>query len=140
MDKLEAYLFLFKDNFITSLMFIPKESYATDAMTMLGGYNLYVVLLVSLIASVLGLCCNWILGFFVRKFERVAYLQHRIDSLSSAEEFFNRKGKWILLFAFVPMWGALFTTAAGVMRYKFMHFCILVLFSKFIGLAIKIFF
>lgn len=140
MDKLEAYLFLFKDNLITSLMFIPKESYAADAMIMLGGYNPYVVLIVSLIASVIGLSCNWLLGSFIRKLERISYLNHRIDSLSSAENFFNQKGKWILLFSFVPMWGALFTTAAGVMRYRFVHFLILVSFSKFIGLAIKIFF
>ena len=57
-----------------------------------------------------------------------------------AEDFFNRKGKWILLLAAIPFWGPLFAVSAGILRYRLFHFLILVGFSKFIGQAINIFF
>ncbi len=140
MDELTAYIFLFNDSFLTSLMFIPRHSYATDVMIMLGIYNPYLVFVISFVASVIGLTLNWVLGTLIRRLEILKALAHRVDSLKTAEDFFNLKGKWILLLSTIPLWGALLTTAAGVLRFKLSHFIILVSFSKFIGLAIQIFF
>jgi len=121
-------------------MFVPRHSYATDVMVMLGVYNPYLIFIVSFIASVMGLILNWVFGTFVRKLETLEAFAHRAQFLKTAENFFNIKGKWILLLATIPLWGALLTTAAGVLRFKLSHFIILVSFSKFIGLAIQIFF
>ncbi len=140
MDDLQAYMFLFNDTFITSLMFVPRFAYAYDVMVQVGGYNPYLVFIVSLIASVIGLIINWVFGTFFRKLEAIDAFAHRSESLNKAELFFSKKGKWILLLSMIPFWGALFTTAAGVLRYKLSHFIILVTFSKFIGLALNIFF
>lgn len=140
MDSYQAYAFLFSDSFLTSLLFIPRLPYAYEVMIQLGDYNPYLVLIVGLVASVVGAMINWIMGLFIRKLEKHTAFAHRVDPLNKAEDFFIRKGKWILLLSMVPFWGALFTTAAGVMRYRLAHFLILVIFSKFIGLAINIFF
>lgn len=140
MDSYQAYAFLFNDSFLTSLLFVPRLPYAYDVMVALGDYNPYIVLIISLLASVLGFTVNWIMGLFIRRLEKHSAFAHRAAPLNKAEDFFARKGKWILLLAMIPFWGALFTTAAGVLRYRLFHFLILVTFSKFIGLAINIFF
>ena len=140
MDDLQAYLFLFYDSFMTSLIFIPKTPYAVDVMTLLGIYNPYLIFIVSLIASVFGSILNWLLGTFIRKLEKFERFADRVDDFNGAENFFNQKGKWILLLSTIPLWGPFFTIGAGILRYRLFHFIILVTFSKFIGLAIAIFF
>ena len=140
MDNVQAYSFLFNDAFLTSLIFVPRLSYAADVMLTLGMYNPYMILIVSLIANITGCMINWIIGFFMRKLETLERFSDRIESFQTAEKFFNRKGKWILLLSAIPFWGALFTTAAGVLHLRISHFFILVAFSNFIGLAIKLFF
>lgn len=140
MDNFQAYIMLFQDSFITSLMFVPRTAYVSDVMITIGDYNAYLIFIVSFIAGVIGLSVNWMFGRIVRKLERFEFFSDRIEALINMEEFFNKKGKWILLLAVIPLWGALLTTAAGVMRYRFSHFLILISFSKFIGLAIEIFF
>ena len=140
MDNLQAYIFLFNDSLLTSLMFVPRTSYATDVMVMLGNYNPYLIFIISFIASIIGLSINWIFGSFIRKLERLERFASRLESLQIAENFFNRRGKWILLLSAFPLWGALLTTGAGVLRFNLFHFLILVSFSKFIGLAFQIFF
>ncbi|MEK6733499.1 MAG: VTT domain-containing protein [Pseudomonadota bacterium] len=140
MDNIHAYMQLFNDSLYTSLMFVPKTPYVAETMSMLGVYNPYIILIVSFIANMIGVTLNWVLGMFARKLENLRSFSHRVNSLKKAEDFFGRKGKWVLLFSFVPLWGALLTTAAGVLNYRYFHFFILVSFSKFIGLAIDIFF
>lgn len=140
MDNLQAYLFLFNDSFITSLICVPRTSYASDAMLAFGIYNRYLILIVSLLAKVIGGIINWVIGSYIRKLEKLEQLSDRVESFSRGEDFFNRKGKWILLLTGIPFWGALFTTIAGVLRLRFSHFIILIVFSQFIAIAIDIFF
>lgn len=140
MNDLQAYTFLFNDSFLTSLIFIPRLSYAVDVMLTFGKYNVVLIFIISLLANIVGCIINWILGMFIRKLENFEKFSDRVAVLKKSEIFFNSKGKWILLFSAVPFWGALFTTAAGVLHYRLSHFIILVSFSNFIALAIKIFF
>lgn len=140
MDNLQAYLLLFNDCFLTSLIIVPRLPYAIDVMTMLGTYNHYIIFIISFISSIMGLVVNWVIGLFLRRLETLERFSDRIDSFKRAEKFFNNKGKWILLLSAIPFWGALFTVSAGVLRLNLAQFIILVSFSKFIGLALIIFF
>jgi len=140
MDDFQAYMFLLNDSILGSLIFVPRSTYAAEVMLILGKYNPYIILMVSLLGAVMGSILNWIIGRFVRKMEKIEKFSNRVEALGKAEVFFNKKGKWILLLSMIPLWGALFTTAAGVLRYNFFHFLILVTFSKFIGFSIAIFF
>lgn len=139
MDNIQAYTFLFNDSFLTSLIFVPRLSYAADVMRSFD-YNSFLIFIISLIGSIIGSIINWIIGIFIRKLEKFEQLADRVDVFKRAEVFFNNKGKWILLLSAVPFWGALFTVAAGVLHYRISHFIILVTFSNFMGLALKIFF
>jgi membrane protein YqaA with SNARE-associated domain len=137
MSSLEMYMTLLNDSILGSLMFVPGSSYVGDVMVILGKYNPYIILLISLFGSLIAVSINWVIGRFVRKLNMFASREH---VLSKAELFFNAKGKWLLLFSMIPLWGALFTTAAGVLRFSFFHFLILVTFSKFVGFSLAIFF
>ena len=139
MDHFDAYIFLFNDSFITSLILNARLSYATDVMLMLGNYESLLIFIITFAASILGLVINWIFGTFIRKLEKLERFSDRVDALSKGEIFFRQKGKWILLLSAVPFWGALFTTAAGVMRFNFIQFLALVSISKFIALFIKVY-
>lgn len=140
MDNLQAYVFLFNDSLLTSLIVIPRLPYAADVMLTLQTYNPYLIFIISLIGNIIGCVINWVLGMGFRKLEKLESLAERISTLKNAEIFFNKKGKWILLLSAVPFWGALFTTAAGVLHFRMSHFLILIIFSNFIGQALKIFF
>ncbi len=136
MDDFQAYIFLLNDSILSSLVFIPSSSYAGEVMLALGSYNPYFILIMSLVGSIIGASINWLIGSLLRKLEG---LGSKTEALNQAEVFFNAKGKWILLLSMIPVWGALFTTAAGVLRFSFAHFLILVTFSKFIGLSFAVF-
>jgi membrane protein YqaA with SNARE-associated domain len=140
MDNLHAYLFLLSDSFFTSLMFIPRLAYVGDSMIALGGFNAYLVFIISFIAGVAGSCVNWVFGLYFRKLENIRTFAGRQSALLKAESAFNRKYKWILLLSCIAFWGPLFNCIAGVLRFRFSHFLILVAFSKFVGLSIDIFF
>lgn len=140
MDQLQAYSFLFNDSLQSSLLFIPRLPYALDSMLAFNSYNPYIILIISFFANIIGSSINWILGILCRRLETLERFAHRIDSFKKAENFFNQKGKWILLLAAVPLWGSFFTTVAGALRLNFSQFIILVSFSYFIGLTIQIFF
>jgi membrane protein YqaA with SNARE-associated domain len=137
MENFQAYIFLLNDSILGSLMFVPGASYAGDVMSILGRYNLYYILIISLVGSIIGASLNWLIGSLLRK---IKLFSSREEVLEKAEVFFNKKGKWILLLSMIPLWGALFTTAAGVLRFNFKHFLILVIFSKFVGFSLAIFF
>ncbi len=140
MDDFQAYMFLFNDSLFTSLVFVPRFALAADVMVGVGGYNSYLVFIVSYIASMIGFLLNWVFGIFIRKLEKTSTFAYRVETFQKAEDFFNKKGKWILLLAAIPFWGPLFAVSAGILRYRLFHFLILVGFSKFIGQAISIFF
>lgn len=137
MNHFQAYLALLNDTILHSLIFVPGSAYVGDVMVLLGGYNLYLILMFSLIGSVIGSSVNWIIGFFLRK---IKFSKTEDKIFSRAEKFFQNKGRWILLLSAVPLWGCLFTTAAGIARFSYFHFLIMVTFSHFIGLSLTIFF
>ena len=54
MDHFDAYIFLFNDSFITSLILNARLSYATDVMLMLGNYESLLIFIITFAASILG--------------------------------------------------------------------------------------
>ena len=52
------------------------------------------------------------------------------EQIEKSSKWFNRFGKWSLLFAWVPIIGDPLTLAAGLFRVKFIEFLILVMIGK----------
>ncbi|AYJ79185.1 hypothetical protein AN286_03155 [Aliarcobacter cryaerophilus ATCC 43158] len=136
-----TYLILFISAFASATL-IPLGSEALLIYNIKEGLNIYTLLFVATFGNVLGSCLNYYLGL-----NGVDYLvdkklvkQKYIDS---SKKYFDRFGAFSLLFAWLPIIGDPITFIAGVLRYDFRKFIVLVIISKlsrylFIVLVIKL--
>ena len=136
-----TYLILFISAFASATL-LPLGSEALLIYNIKEGLNIYTLLFVATFGNVLGSCLNYYLGL-----NGVDYLvdkklvkQKYIDS---SKKYFDRFGAFSLLFAWLPIIGDPITFIAGVLRYDFRKFLVLVVISKFsrylfIALVIKL--
>ncbi|MBF0186315.1 MAG: DedA family protein [Magnetococcales bacterium] len=82
------------------------------------------------LGNVLGACLNWGLGFWGISFLERRWFPVNRQEIRKAEERFQRYGAWSLLLAWVPVIGDPLTVIAGVLRYSFWRFLILVTLGK----------
>ena len=93
------------------------------------GYSPLSLLLAATTGNTLGSVVNYVLGrkgvdFLLQK----KYLDQR--SLERADAIFGRFGGWALLFSWVPLIGDAITLVAGVLKYDFRYFLLLVFLAK----------
>jgi membrane protein YqaA with SNARE-associated domain len=123
------YISLFFSSLISATLF-PMGSEALLIYDLLEGYNLYLLIFVATIGNSLGACVNYLFG---RKGED--YLEEKKilskKSLDRAKNFFDKYGAWSLLLSWVPIIGDPITFIAGVLKYNFKYFLLLVTFAKF---------
>ena len=124
-----TYLILFISAFASATL-LPLGSEALLIYNIKEGLNIYTLLFVATFGNVLGSCLNYYLGL-----NGVDYLvdkklvkQKYIDS---SKKYFDRFGAFSLLFAWLPIIGDPITFIAGVLRYNFRKFLVLVVISKF---------
>jgi membrane protein YqaA with SNARE-associated domain len=119
MTEFSPYFFLFKDVFASNLLLVPPAEYAADTMLIFGTYNKYSIFSIAIFAALFSSVINFYIGMGFRHLEKYDFLKDRSDSLKEAEEFFiEKKLIFLLLLAFVPLWGTFLTCAAGVFRSK----------------------
>jgi membrane protein YqaA with SNARE-associated domain len=92
--------------------------------------NPFILLGVATFGNTLGSIVNYWLGFKGEEYLlRKNYL--KIEKLAKAERFFNRYGGYSLLFSWMPIIGDPITFVAGILKYDFKRFLILVALAKF---------
>lgn len=123
-----TYLTLFLTALISATLF-PMGSEALLLYNLNQNYNIYLLLIVASIGNTLGSVINYFLGlkgseFLIsKKFVKEKYLL-------SSEKYFNRYGSISLLFSWLPIVGDPLTFIAGVLKYNFFKFLIIVLIAK----------
>lgn len=124
-----VYLTLFFSAFL-SATFFPFGSEAVLIYDILQGYNIYYLLLFATIGNTLGSVVNYVLGYKGEEFlERKNLLKRgKIDKYI---KFFSKYGGVTLLLAWAPIIGDPLTFIAGILKYDFKKFLILVAISKF---------
>ena len=124
------YLSLFSISFLAATI-LPLSSELTLAGLMAtSSYDNLFLLLVASLGNVLGSVVNWILGFYSRKLSKKKWFPFKDEQIEKFTSWFNRFGKWSLLFAWIPIIGDPLTLAAGLLRVKFTEFLILVSIGK----------
>ena len=93
-------------------------------------YNSFLLLLVACTGNILGSVVNWILGYYVAYFIKKKWLSFKKSQIEKASFFFNKYGKWSLLFSWLPVIGDRVTFVGGTLRYSFLPFFILVSIGK----------
>ena len=124
------YLSLFIISFLAATI-LPFSSELTLAGLMAtSSYDNSLLLIVASLGNVLGSAVNWILGFYSRNLSTKRWFPFKDEQIEKSSKWFNRFGRWSLLFTWVPIIGDPLTLAAGLLRVKFIEFLILVTIGK----------
>ena len=120
--------------FIISLLaatILPFSSELTLAgLIATSSYDNLFLLIVASLGNILGSVVNWILGFYSRNLSTKKWFPFKDEQIEKSSRWFNKFGRWSLLFAWVPIIGDPLTLAAGLLRVKFIEFLILVTIGK----------
>ena len=124
------YLSLFIISFLAATI-LPFSSELTLAgLVATSNYDNLLLLIVASLGNVLGSVVNWILGFYSRKLTTKKWFPFKDEQIEKSSKWFDKFGRWSLLFAWVPIIGDPLTLAAGLLRVKFIEFLILVTIGK----------
>jgi len=124
------YLSLFIISFLAATI-LPFSSELTLAgLVATSNYDNLLLLIVASLGNVLGSVVNWILGFYSRDLSTKKWFPFKDEQIEKSSKWFNKFGRWSLLFAWVPIIGDPLTLVAGLLRVKFIEFIILVTFGK----------
>lgn len=77
------------------------------------------------LGNTLGAVVNWIMGRYVAYFEQRPWFPFRSEKLHRSQRWFQKYGRWSLLFAWLPVGGDALTFIAGLMRVPIMTFTVL---------------
>ena len=124
------YLSLFIISFLAATI-LPFSSELTLAgLIATSSYDNLLLLIVASLGNILGSVVNWILGFYSRNLSKKRWFPFKDQQIEKFISWFNRFGKWSLLFAWVPIIGDPLTLAAGLLRVKFVEFLTFVAIGK----------
>jgi len=124
------YLSLFIISFLAATI-LPFSSELTLASLMAtSSFDNLLLLAVASLGNILGSVVNWILGFYSRNLSTKRWFPFKDKQIEKSSKWFNKFGRWSLLFAWVPIIGDPLTLAAGLLRVKFIEFLILVSIGK----------
>ena len=124
------YLSLFIISFLAATI-LPFSSELTLAgLIATSNYDKLLLLIVVSLGNILGSVVNWILGFYSRNLSKKKWFPFKDEQIEKSSIWFNKFGRWSLLFAWVPIIGDPLTLAAGLLRVKFIEFLILVTIGK----------
>ena len=96
------------------------------SMLSIENYNRILLIIFSSLGNILGSVFNWVLGFYFIKLQNKKWFPFNEKQISKSSLWFEKYGKWSLLFAWVPIIGDPLTFVAGTMKTKFFIFLILV--------------
>ncbi len=132
-----VYLTLFTVAFISATL-LPMGSEALLLYDVSQNYSLVILWSVATVGNSLGSMVNYWLGL-----KGETYLEEKghlsAKKMEKARGFFDTYGGWTLLLSWAPVIGDPLTFIAGVLRYKFKRFAMIVAVAKGTRYAIVIF-
>ena len=121
-----GYLSLFTISFLAATILPFSSELMLASMLSIENYNRTLLITFSSLGNILGSVFNWVLGFFLIKLQNKIWFPFNQEQILKSSQWFEKYGKWSLLFAWVPIIGDPLTFVAGTMKTKFFIFLILV--------------
>ena len=121
-----GYLSLFTISFLAATILPFSSELMLASMLSIENYNKTLLITFSSLGNILGSVFNWVLGFYFIKLQNKKWFPFNQEQISKSSQWFEKYGKWSLLFAWVPIIGDPLTFVAGTMKTKFFIFLILV--------------
>jgi membrane protein YqaA with SNARE-associated domain len=131
MNSLEAYLFLFFDSFFANFILCFSNEMAAKLVIIFGNYNRFLVFIVTLSGSILGLTANFTIGRYLTFLKDTGFLKNKSAEIANAEIKWNKFVVWLLLFSFISAIANPLSLIAGFLRTNFKKFLSLILIGKF---------
>ena len=125
-----GYLSLFTISFLAATILPFSSELMLASMLSIENYNRTLLIIFSSLGNILGSVFNWVLGFYFIKLQNKKWFPFNQEQISKSSQWFEKYGKWSLLFAWVPIIGDPLTFVAGTMKTKFFIFLILVSIGK----------
>ena len=129
-----GYLSLFTISFLAATILPFSSELMLASMLSIENYNRTLLITFSSFGNILGSVLNWVLGFYFIKLQNKKWFPFNQEQISKSSQWFEKYGKWSLLFAWVPIIGDPLTFVAGTMKTKFFIFLILVSIGKILSL------
>lgn len=123
-----TYLILFISAFVSATLF-PIGSEALLIFNIKDGHNIYLLVLIATLGNSLGSILNYFLGL---KGEEYLVKKNLIKEkhISKGKGYFDKYGSICLLFSWLPIIGDPITFVAGILKYNFFKFVLLVVIAK----------
>ncbi|AFL69566.1 YqaA family protein [Sulfurospirillum barnesii] len=123
-----GFFTLFLSSFASATL-LPGGSEALLLYLLNEHFNPYALLASATLGNTLGSFLNYFLGKYATNFcLRKGYMKEK--HLSKATLLFEKYGAWSLLFAWLPLIGDPLTFVAGIVRYVWWKFLMIVCFAK----------
>ena len=124
------YLSLFAISFLAATILPFSSELTFVGLIVTSDYDNLLLLIVVSFGNVLGSVVNWTLGFYSRNLTTKKWFPFKKVQIEKSSKWFNKFGKWSLLFAWVPLVGDPLTLVSGLLRVRFLDFIILVAIGK----------
>lgn len=120
-----SYLTLFFSSFLAATILPFYSEVFLFAMVQQGlpGWSLVAT---ASIGNTLGSVVNWYLGRYLLKYQHKKWFYFKQSQIEKSQKWFERYGKWSLLFAWLPVGGDVLTLIAGMLKIRLSTFIILV--------------
>lgn len=125
-----SYLGLAMAACIAATLLPMQSETALVALLTLKPSAVYSLVIAATIGNVLGSQINWWLGTQLQRWQDRRWFPVTPKQLKRAEHWYQRYGRWSLLFSWLPIVGDPLTLIAGVLREPFWRFTLLVSIAK----------
>lgn len=126
---MENYLLLFGSSFLAATI-LPFYSEIVLVLGLQQGADPVMLLLTATLGNTLGAVVNWGIGKQLLRFQSKRWFYFSEGQIEKAQRWFQRRGVWSLLFAWLPIGGDALTLIAGVMNVRLPTFLVLVAIGK----------
>lgn len=122
MSLFEAYLFLFTDSLLTTLILVPNTLMVFPAMLIFGEYNFPLMVIITILGNIAGITLNYGLGRLLNKVKKEKFGESA--KYSRLRDFAQKKLFFLSFFSFIPLFGVLITTFLGLMKVNYLRYII----------------
>ncbi|MBX9740176.1 MAG: DedA family protein [Beijerinckiaceae bacterium] len=127
---LAAYAGLFASAFLAASLFPAQSEVVLGGLILAKMQPAWLLIAVASLGNILGSVLNWLLGRGIERYRDKQWFPVSEASLSRAQQFYGRWGRWSLLLSWMPVVGDPLTLVAGVMREPLPSFLVLVAAAK----------
>ncbi|MEH6547149.1 MAG: YqaA family protein [Sneathiella sp.] len=132
MSLISVYGTLFLSAFLSATLLPGSSEALLAAYIATEKGNIWILLVVAVTGNVLGSMVNWIIGRFLSQYVGRKWFPISQRRYVQATNWFNKYGKWSLLFAWVPIIGDPLTIVAGGLNVPIGTFAVLVTIGKLV--------